>query len=241
MVKLRLHQLLSKSGIFKTKEEVFNTIESGKIKVSNEIITDIDFRVNPKKKNVYYEDKVIKPKKKCYFLFYKPKRYNCQKNEKKNIYNLIEKWDLDEETKKSLFSIGRLDVDSSGLLIVTNDGVLSNEILSPRNNIKKTYSVLIDRDIKKEDVEKLKKGVVIDLEDKKYKTNPCIVEVKNPKEILITITEGKKRQIRRMFGALNYKVKELKRILIGNIKLNDLNPKEYKEVTKDYIYENISK
>lgn len=241
MVKLRLHQFLSKSGIFNNKKEIIDTIREGKIKVANEVITDVDFRVNPKKKNIYYEDKIIRVKKKRYFLFYKPKRYNCQKNQKKTIYNLIEQWDLDEATKKSLFSIGRLDVDSTGLLIITNDGFLSNQILSPGNDIKKTYLVLIDRPITNEDLNKLKTGVVIDLEDRKYKTKPCDVEIKNNKEILITITEGKKRQIRRMFGALNYKVKELKRISIGNLKLDDLQPKEYKEVTKEFIHENIFK
>lgn len=241
MVKLRLHQFLSKSGIFNNKKEIINAITTGKIKVANEIITDIDYRVNPKKKNIYYEDKILKVKKKKYFLFYKPKRYNCQKNQKKSIYNLIEQWDLDENTKKSLFSIGRLDVDSTGLLLITNDGFLSNQILTPGNNIRKTYLVSIDKPINEKDLEKLRTGVVIDLEDRKYKTKPCEIEVKNNKEIIIIITEGKKRQIRRMFGALNYKVKELKRIAIGNLKLNNLQPKEYKEITKDFIYENIFK
>ena len=239
MVKLRLHQFLSKSGVFSTKKEVIEAIRSGKIKVANAVITDPDHRINQKKKNIYYEGQLIRTKRKRYFLFYKPKRYNCQKNQKKTIYNLIDQWNLDEATKKSLFTVGRLDVDSSGLIIVTNDGLLSNEILSPEKNIKKIYSVLIDKPINNRDLDKLRNGVVIDLEDKKYKTKPCIAEIKNPKELEITITEGKKRQIRRMFGALDYKIKELKRISIGSLKLNNLQPKEYKEITKEEIYEKI--
>ena len=174
MVKLRLHQFLSKSGVFSAKKEVIEAIRSGRIKVANAVITDPDHRINQKKKNIYYEGQLIRTKRKRYFLFYKPKRYNCQKNQKKTIYNLIDQWNLDEATKKSLFTVGRLDVDSSGLIIVTNDGLLSNEILSPEKNIKKIYSVLIDKPINNRDLDKLRNGVVIDLEDRKFKTKPCI-------------------------------------------------------------------
>ena len=236
MVKFRLHQFLSKSGLFSTKNEILDAIKSGKIRVSNEIVKDIDYRVDPKRKNVYYNDSLVRINRKLYFLFYKPKRWNCQKNQKKSVYNLIDQ--LNMEGKKSLFIVGRLDVDSSGLLIVTNDGLLSNKILGPNSNIKKTYEVTIDKEISNDDINKLRNGVLIDLEDRKYKTKPALVK-KIDNKILVTISEGKKRQVRRMFGSLNYKVRELKRISIGELKLDNLNPKEFKQVTREEIYSKI--
>jgi len=236
MAKLRVQQILSKAGLFNDKRELIEALNAGKIKVSNEIVRDPEFRVDPKRKHVYYNDEMIRMGRRLYFLFYKPKRWNCQKSQKKSVYNLIDQ--LNVEGKKSLFIVGRLDVDSSGLMIVTNDGSLSHKILSPNSRIRKVYKVTIDREISDKDLNKLRSGVVIDLDDRKYRTKPCIVK-KIDENIFVTIIEGKKRQIRRMFGALGYKVKELKRIAIGTLSLKGMRKKEFIQVSRGEIYSKI--
>ncbi len=232
---------MSKAGILDTKREIKEAIRKGKIRVRNQIITNEDYRVNPKGEKVYFKDKLIKSSKKIYFLFNKPKGVVCQKNEKKSIYNIIKTLDLDETTKKSLFTMGRLDNDTSGLIIITNDGKLLDKVMHPKNKIEKTYVVETDKDVENMDIEKLRDGVFIDLDDKKYKTKPARVNYMNRNTIEVKIKEGKKRQVRRMFGALGYKVKKLKRVSIGDIKLGKLETRKFKQVSKEYIYKNILK
>ncbi|MFA5175716.1 MAG: pseudouridine synthase [Candidatus Nanoarchaeia archaeon] len=242
MVKLRLHQVLSKSGAFRTKDEVMKAIRNNEIKIRTEIINNPNYRVDTKETNVYYNEERLEPARKVYFLFNKPKRISCQKNEPKSIYNIIEKeLKVDEATRRSCFTVGRLDVDSSGLIIITNDGMLASKISNPKNHIKKSYQVLLDRDISDWDLKRLDTGVTILLDDKDYRTRPAKAHKIGPKEVIITIKEGKKRQIRRMFGALGYTVKELKRISIGKIKLEKLGLRQFKEIPKDEIYDKLFK
>ena len=124
MVKLKLIQFLLKTGIFRDKIGVIDAICDGKVKVGGEIIKNVYYRVDPKRKNVYYNGKIIRVKRKVYYLFNKGKGVSCQKNQLNSIYDLINKLEIDDEIKNTLFVIGRLDVDSSGLMIVTIDGLL---------------------------------------------------------------------------------------------------------------------
>lgn len=242
MVKVRLHQFLSRSGVFENKKNIISAIKRKQIRVGEQAIDNENYRVDTKDTKIYYNDNLIRIKRKIYYLFNKPKGVNCQKNQKKSIYNLIKiNKKIEEPIRNSLFTVGRLDVDTSGLIIITNDGELSSQILDPRNKIEKTYVALIDREISKEDIERLRTGVVIDLEDRKYKTRPAKVIKIDKQQVKIIIKEGKKRQIRRMFGALKYKVKKLKRVAIGNLELGSIDTKEFREVSKEDIYSKVLK
>ena len=241
MVKLRLYQFLLKTGAFRSKEDIIEAINSEKIRINNKPIKNPNFRIDPKRKNVYYNGKIIRPKRRVYFILNKPKGMSCQKNENNSVYDLIEKIDLDEEIKNSLFVVGRLDINTSGLIVITNDGSLATRILDPDKKIKKAYLVNIDKNINESDIDKLRNGVTIDLDNKKYKTKPTKIKLIKDKELIITISEGKKRQIRKMFNSLSYEVIELKRISIGNLELEQLKESEIKEVTKEEIYEKIFK
>ncbi len=131
-----------------------------------------------------------------------------------------------------VFPIGRLDKDSSGLLIMTNDGRITDELLSPTSNHEKEYIVGVDKMLTRIFKEKMEKGVTIggDLKMDEYKTKPCKVNLAGDKTFSIILTEGKNRQIRRMCEALGYKVLKLERIRIGKFNIGKLKPNEWREV-----------
>ena len=139
------------------------------------------------------------------------------------------------KTKSRIYPVGRLDYDSEGLLILTDDGELTNKLTHPKHNISKTYLVSIDSGILKEEVETLKKGVVID----GYKLHECKIDVleaeKGKTKLQITIFEGRNREIRKMFESIDKKVIYLKRIKIEGLSLGSLKRGEYRALSQKEI------
>lgn len=164
---------------------------------------------------------------------------NDKKMNKKTTLDLIK--GLDKNTHSSLFTIGRLDENTSGLLIITNDGPLSREITDPERKINKTYKATLAKEITKEEASKLEKGVTIRIDDKNYQTRPVKIELINKKELTITINEGKKREIRKIFETIKNKVIKLERTAIGQITLQNTGLKtgEYKKVNKEFIIKRL--
>ncbi len=245
MVKLRLHQFLSKTGNFSSKKEIIEAIKNSEIKVNNNIITNPHFQLS-KNKEVTHNEKKLTLENKVYFLLNKPKGYlstrltnSDLKLKKKSIFALFNR--LDSNIEKTLSAIGRLDEDSSGLIIISNDGELIHKIAHPKYEVSKEYYVGLEKELKgKEEIES---GVYINLEEngiiKKYKTKPCEITLLSNKTLHIVVKEGKKREIRRMFETVNNKVLKLERLSIGTINLENLKEGEFKEVSKDYIIKNI--
>ncbi len=128
---------------------------------------------------------------------------------------------------KDVYPVGRLDKASEGLIIVTNDGLVTGELLSPENEHEKEYEVTVDKPITTRFLKKLAEGVNIE----GYKTRPAMTARKNDKIFRIVLTEGKKHQIRRMCAALGWQVQSLKRVRILNIKLDKLKPNQYRKIT----------
>lgn len=145
---------------------------------------------------------------------------------------------LDEKDKRdNLFSVGRLDKDTSGLLILTNDGEFAQNIIHPSKEIAKEYIVQTDKELRRDDQQKLEEGVFLD----GYKLKPTQIRRVSENKYVVVIYEGRKRQIRRMFEELEYKVENLHRIKIGGLDLKELNLgfKEYAFVTKKFLEEKI--
>lgn len=247
--KIRLHQYLSQTGLFRTKTDVFNTIRSGRIYAKGKTVTNPDFQIR-KNSEIEYDGKRIKIETdKVYILMNKPKGYISSKLKKEqkdlNKKSMMDLVKVDEKIKNTLFCIGRLDEDSSGLIIITNDGSLSNLVAKPESEIEKTYFVKVKNPVEEKQVQKIREGIVIDLEENgkitKYRTKPCKINRLKEREYEITITEGKKRELRRMFEAVGNKVVELIRESIGNIILKELKIKEgqYIAVDKDYIISRV--
>lgn len=223
MVKIRLQLFLARSGLCsRRKAEIL--IREGKIKVNNKVVSIPYYKVSIDKDTVTFGNKRLFLKNKVYIVFNKPKGIICTKKDpyaKKKIFDLL------PEKYKHLHPVGRLDKDSRGLLLLTNDGEFTFRITHPKFGVKKTYQVLLDRPIDRETLERIKKGVR--LED--GFSLPCKIEQYSSCKLQITIREGRKRQIRRMFSALGFCVIDLVRIKEDGLSLGNLAPGRYRLLT----------
>lgn len=224
---MRINKFISKSGIASRRKADELVIE-GHITINDEVVTLPGNMVNLDTDIVKYKGEIIRPlDKKYYLMLNKPVGYTCTNSKKfddKVIFDLI-----DIDTK--LFSIGRLDKDSRGLILITNDGDVYNNVIHPRADLYKTYLVQIDKNFDPNHKENFEKGIDIG----GYITNPAIIRIINNRLIEIKITEGKNRQIRRMFASLNYKVLDLYRTKIGKIELGSLASGRYRNLTEDEL------
>lgn len=210
---MRINKYIAKCGIT-SRRKADTLIEQGKISVNDKVMTSLGYIVQ-EDDVVKYEGKIIKLiKDKYYIMLNKPIGYTCTNSKKfddKVIFDLI-----DIDTK--LFSIGRLDKDSRGLILITNDGDIYNNVVHPRNEIFKKYIVKLDKSFLHSDKYKIESGIDIG----NYITNPSRIKILGKNILQIEINEGKNRQIRRMFDVLNYEVIDLNRVSIGDIKLGEL-------------------
>ena len=238
--KISLKQFLMRSGRFEKVYGGISAIKSGKVTIDGKIVSNPNYFFNPKKSLVKMDNEKIRKAPYLYFLMNKPASYLSQKAEnEKNIYDLLEKLDLPKAHAKSLSAVGRLDKESEGLLLITNDGKLSNLIMNPKNKIVKKYYAVLENVADINNIKLLEKGVQIEIEHEIYKTKPCKIKVVGEKEIYISISEGKKRQIRKMFDAIGNKVAYLRRVSIAGLQLGKLKSGEIKQTTKDEILEKL--
>ncbi|MBU5487690.1 rRNA pseudouridine synthase [Clostridium sp. MSJ-8] len=227
----RLQKYMASCGVA-SRRKCEELILQGKVQVNDILITELGTKVNLEKDIVKYNGKIIKPEeKKVYIMLNKPEGYiTSVKDEKdrKTVLDIV-------KVKERIYPIGRLDYDSSGLLLLTNDGDIYNKIIHPRVKIDKKYLVNIKGSFSENDLKKFKSGINIG----DYTTAPAEVKIISEKEttslVEITIHEGKNRQIRRMCSALNHDVLSLKRISIGEIKLGYLNKGEYRNLTEQEL------
>lgn len=232
----RLQKYMARCGIA-SRRKCEEIILSGKVKVNDKIINELGVKINSEVDIVSYEGKIIKPEeKKVYIMLNKPEGYiTSVKDEKgrKTILDLV-------KVNERIYPIGRLDYDSSGLILLTNDGEIYNKIIHPRVKVGKKYIVLCKGEFTKDDLIKFENGVdiggyitakskieILDKEKGKNNSINTLVE--------ITIHEGKNRQIRRMCEALGHDVISLKRISIGEIKLGYLKKGQWRNLTENEL------
>jgi pseudouridine synthase len=235
MPKTTLYQALKRSGLFSSKQELAKAVSKGLVELDGKVTRTLQFQFDPSKKKVIYDGKEVTEVSKKYYVINKPVAYSCQRNDKyPNIVNLI---DVKDRIKNSLFPIGRLDIPTTGLLIITNDGELSKKLTDPKNKVEKNYWVLTKKQITEDQINKLQQGVTIKVENKNYKTLPAKAKFLKPHELELTITEGKYRQVRKMLEAVNNRVMALRRDSISNLKLKNYNISEgqWKEIEEKEI------
>ncbi len=233
-MKLRLHQFLSRTGAFSSKKELIAAITNAEITIDSRAVTN-PMHIFDAKKKVCWKGKPLKRiTAKTYIAINKPEGYLSSrltpedlKLGKRSVFELIGNV-FDEKMEKSLFCAGRLDEDSSGLLIITNDGKLGSKITAPSSGIEKTYHAALARPITDSELAKLRKGVTIQLEENgkttSYTTKPCKVETTSTdrKQLKLVLTEGKKREAKRMLESIGNKVIQLERTAIGKLTLQEL-------------------
>ena len=229
----RLQKFLANAGIA-SRRKCEELILDGKIEVNGKVVTELGIKVS-EKDIIKYNGQIVKPEEeKVYILLNKPIGYVTTAKDQFNRDTVL---DL-VKINKRIVPVGRLDMYTSGALILTNDGEFVNMLTHPQNEIDKTYNATVKGKITNEDVEKLQKGVEI---DNGYITKPAKVKIlkiydeKNHSRIQITIHEGKNRQVRKMCEAINKKVLALHRSKIGNIELNDLKIGKWRYLTSKEI------
>ena len=223
---IRLNKYIASSGIC-SRRAAEEYITSGDIKINGQVVTDLGTKVTSKDK-VYLKDKLIKlENKKVYIMLNKPVGYVTTSKEQFNRPSVLDLVDVEER----VYAVGRLDMDSEGLLLLTNDGEFTNNIIHPTKHITKTYEVKLKKEIDSPSIHKLEKGIDIG----GYVTRRSNVVKTGKDRILITISEGKNRQVRKMCEAVGNKVMKLKRIKIGNLELGDLKSGEYIKLNKKQI------
>ena len=239
--KIPLKQFLMRTGRFEKLYDAICAVRSQKITINGKAIENPNYFFNPGRSSVKFGDEMLMQVKKLYFILNKPAGYICQKSIKeKSIYDLIKGLNIEDKLRVSLFAVGRLDKETEGLLIITNDGKLSSSITKPDNKIEKEYYAVLSEAIKHEGAEKIKGGIEIIISGIKYKTRPAKIRIIGEKEIAISVSEGKKRQIRKMLEAIGNSVVYLRRESIGNLNLGGIKPVEFKEIIKEEIYKKIN-
>ncbi|MCL79473.1 rRNA pseudouridine synthase [Listeria monocytogenes] len=224
---MRLDKLLSHTG-FGSRKEVKPLLKSGAVVVNGTIQKDSKTQVNPDKDQITVHGTPVVYQEFVYFMLHKPQNVvsATEDNVSETVIDLL----AQEDTLTDLFPVGRLDKDTEGLLIITNDGTLAHNLLSPKKHIDKTYYAKIDGDVTAADVEAFAAGIEI---DDGYTCKPASLEIITPNEINVTIQEGKFHQVKRMFAARGKTVSYLKRISMGNLQLDEsLELGEYRPLTE---------
>ena len=222
MGEIRLQKYMAECGVA-SRRKCEELISQGKVKVNEKIVTELGTKINPDKDKVAFNGKALKYEddEKVYILLNKPIGYVTTVKDqfsRDTVLDLI-------KTNKRVVPVGRLDMYTSGAIILTNDGDFVYKVTHPKHEIEKTYNVTVKGVVTKEDIENLQKGVVIDENYITKEANARILKIDKEKDISrieIKIHEGKNRQVRKMCEAINKKVIALHRSKIGNIDVKDL-------------------
>ncbi len=231
-VKTRLNKYIASAGVC-SRRDADVLIEQGKVLVNGKKVNELGFLVGEKDK-VFIDGKLILPKKHEYYKFYKPAGYiTTSEDEKgrKTIYDVL------PENMKSLKPVGRLDKDSTGLLIMTNDGDLINDLTHPSIKVPKVYIVRIDGRINQNHIDQMASGIEIE-EGKIAYAEVDVIEISNKTTLMeVVLYQGLNRQIRKMFDFLGFQVESLKRIQHATIQLEGLKKGEFKPIKPKQIKE----
>jgi 23S rRNA pseudouridine2605 synthase len=217
-----LERVLSKAGIG-SRTEARKWIAGGRVRVNGRVVRDPDHWVDLQRDRVAFDGKPIGKTERVYLLFYKPKGYLTTLRDpqgRPTIYDLL-------PNRQYLFPVGRLDLETSGLLILTNDTAFAERLTNPEYKVPKTYLVKASKPMTDDDLDALRRGV--ELRD--GPTRPAIVHRLTTSKFEITITEGRNRQVRRMVEHLEAKVLKLVRVAIGPIRIGDLKIGAARELT----------
>tara|TARA_Y100001935_G_scaffold255661_1_gene270808 strand:- start:6417 stop:7103 length:687 start_codon:yes stop_codon:yes gene_type:complete len=222
---LRINRFIASCGVC-SRRDADKLIEENRVKINDNPAQKSDKVDN--EDSVLVDGKRINLEESVYLAFNKPAGYLTALEDSRSatIMDLI-------DVPERVFPLGRLDLNSEGLLILTNDGDMFNRLMHPRSEVWKKYYVTLRDSIDLSQVEKMKKGVFIN--SLNYKTKPCNIEVISDKELIIQISEGKKRQIRRMLESVGNRVKYLKRLSVGEIELGNLPKGEIRYLTSREI------
>jgi 16S rRNA pseudouridine516 synthase len=234
---MRIDKMLANLG-FGSRKEVKQLLKAGAVLINGNMTKDAKEHIDPNKDIVTINGQEVVYKEFIYLMMNKPGGVisATEDNRDETVIDLLEMEDQVYEP----FPVGRLDKDTEGLLLITNDGQLAHRLLSPKKHVPKIYFAVIEGEVTSEDIEAFKKGVTL---DDGYETKPGVLTILKSglmSDIELTITEGKFHQVKRMFQAVGKRVVYLKRISMGSLKLDEtLELGEYRELTDEELEELI--
>lgn len=225
---MRINKYIANAGIA-SRRKADELIKAGKVKVNSKVMSQPGYDVADSDEVLVEGKPVQSTENKVYYAMNKPLGVITSVNDDRGRMTVV---DIMSDVEERVFPVGRLDYNTSGLLLLTNDGDFANRIMHPGHRMDKTYRVRVAGNISKMKISVLRAGVCLG----KFKTSPARVDVitwnRHSMILEVTIHEGKNRQIRRMFEAVGYPVQELERISIGNMKLGHLKPGQYRKLSK---------
>ncbi|WP_226657337.1 pseudouridine synthase [Pseudalkalibacillus hwajinpoensis] len=223
----RLQKVIAQAGVT-SRRKAETLIEEGRVKVNGKVVTELGTKVSERCK-IEVNGIPVEREEPVYFLFYKPTGVISTVEDDKGRKAVT---DYFHEIEERVFPVGRLDYDTSGALLLTNDGDFANKLMHPSYHVDKVYVAKVKGLMNKETIQKLERGVQLE-DGKTSKARARILSVDKQKEksiVELTIHEGKNRQVRRMFETLGYPVQKLKRERYGFLELTGMNPGDYREL-----------
>ena len=221
---MRLAKFLAQAGIA-SRRQAEELIEQSRVKVNGSVVTDLTTPVDPQTDQIEFDNRLVKVEEPVYILLYKPSGFICTVNDPQGRPTILE---LVKAVAERIYPVGRLDYDTEGLLLLTNDGQFTNLIIHPRYKIDKKYEACVQGYIQDTDLNILRVGV--NLED--GTTSPAQVQLLKRDETMsiieLTIHEGRKRQVKRMCKAVGHPVIHLKRTTLGFLTLEGLTQGQYR-------------
>lgn len=229
---MRLDKFLCELGIG-TRSEVKNKIKNGLVQVEGVNKVTPEYKLDIEKDKVYYNGSLLQYAESEYYMLNKPA--GCVSATSDNLHKTVLEL-IDTKVRKDLFPVGRLDIDTEGLLLITNDGALAHQLLSPKKHVDKTYYAEIEGMITNGDIVAFKEGLDIGENTFTLPAKLVILESGTISKIEVTIQEGKYHQVKRMFEAVGKRVVYLKRLSMGTLTLDEaLKPGEYRQLTPEEI------
>lgn len=232
MSQIRLDKYLADSGQG-TRTEVKQKLKQGRVKVNGVVVKKPEHKINSDTDKVSMDGRELNFEEYQYYMLNKPAGVvsATKDNRDKTVIELI-----GEEKRRDLFPVGRLDKDTEGLLIITNDGIMANDLLAPGKHVDKCYFAIIEGCVTEEIVEQFRQGLDIGDDKLTLPATLIIEESGDESRVKVTITEGRYHQVKRMFEAVGMKVRYLKRLSMGALNLDpDLEIGEYRKLTEKEI------
>jgi 23S rRNA pseudouridine2605 synthase len=236
----RLHKFLSRCGVA-SRREAEALILQGRITVNGRVVQELGLKIDPQRDRVALDGIHVKPQPLVYIALNKPRGFITSVEDREGRPTVM---DLLKGLKTRVYPVGRLDMDSEGLLLLTNDGELAFRLMHPRYHVEKRYLVKVKGNPPEKKLEKLRRGIRLEEEKRKgvfRKTAPARIKVikgRGKETVLeVVLKEGRKRQIRRMFQAIGHPVVSLVRVAIGNVTLEGLPKGKYRHLTAREVQE----
>ncbi|MBP3678568.1 MAG: rRNA pseudouridine synthase [Agathobacter sp.] len=226
---LRIDKYLADCGLG-TRSEVKKYIKAKQITVNGEIVVKPEHKIDENVDEVCFKGQPFCYEKYVYYLLHKPA--GCVTAKQDNVHKTVMEYFPEDIRAKDIAPVGRLDLDTEGLLLFTNDGPLTHHLLSPTHHIPKTYYAILDKEVPANAVEQFKEGV--DIGDDKP-TLPAELVILSEKEAELTIHEGRFHQVKRMFEAVGCTVTYLKRLSMGRLTLGELEKGKYRKLTEEEV------